>query len=64
MLTRNWYIYFFITLFKTSYCTKTTTVVFLIISHYDSVLRIFVVIAIYVKLELMTDKKLSKAVLN
>lgn len=43
---------------------KTTTVVFIIISHYVSVLRILVVIAIYVKLELMTDKKLGKAVLN
>lgn len=43
---------------------KTTTVVFIIISHYGSVLRIFLVIAIYVKLELMTDKKLDKAVLN
>lgn len=38
-------------------------VFFIIIRYYGSILRILIVIAIYEKMELMTDKKFSKAVL-
>lgn len=56
---------FLVTLYKTLNYKENITVFFviMILRYYGLVLRILVVTAIYEKMELMTDKKLSKAVL-